>query len=216
VAGAAGFLNFLADISCTALWIVFRQRGNRCDRQAQLDRPIRRRRRFASGDLHIANHAPPKGPLPVTRMAAHYASWGGNLNTLPLTLIANSRFKTTGGFTRARPLGTYVFPDEGTAIYTMEILAQHGPCLSGPTTPFRWSQSTRPAPGESAQERHPWMPRLQLVPLNFSSRRGFKVSGNRGNAERVISRILPLFQFSSMAAGRRPITTALVDVLASD
>ena len=86
---------------------------------------------------------------------------GGNLNTLPLTLIANPRFKKPEDL-RGASLGTSSLT-EGTALYTMEILSRHGLHYPGDyefaivgVHTARW-EASRPAR---------WT-RRSLVPLNF-------------------------------------------------
>jgi NitT/TauT family transport system substrate-binding protein len=74
-----------------------------------------------SGEVQVAI-TPPEGA--IRDCAGDLRIVGGNMNRLPLTLVANPRFKRIEELKSAK-LGTSSLT-EGTAIYTMEMLARHG------------------------------------------------------------------------------------------
>jgi ABC-type nitrate/sulfonate/bicarbonate transport system substrate-binding protein len=75
------------------------------------------------GDLDIAI-TPPEGAIKDAADGGVLRIIGGNANTLPLTLIAQSRFHSIESLKGAK-LGTSSLT-EGTALYTMEVLRRHG------------------------------------------------------------------------------------------
>ena len=76
-----------------------------------------------SGDVHVAI-TPPEGAIRDFAAGGELRIVGGNMNCLPMTLVANGRFKRIEDLKGAK-LGTSSMT-EGTAIYTMEMLARHG------------------------------------------------------------------------------------------
>jgi NitT/TauT family transport system substrate-binding protein len=76
-----------------------------------------------SGDVHVAI-TPPEGAIRDFAAGGSLRIVGGNMNCLPMTLVANPRFKRIEDLKGAK-LGTSSMT-EGTAIYTMEMLAKHG------------------------------------------------------------------------------------------
>jgi NitT/TauT family transport system substrate-binding protein len=202
-AGAAGF-NFLP-IFLAQHYGLFRQRGIAVTvkRTGSTDKATAA---LASGDLHIAI-TPPEGAIASYVNGGPLRIVGGNLNTLPLTLIANSRFKRPEDL-RGASLGTSSLT-EGTAIYTMEILAQHGLAYPGDYTfslvgihTARW-EALKNGTLDAA---------LQLVPLNFVALdQGFS---NLGNADEYLPNLafISILVDGRWAAANRD---ALIDVLAA-
>ena len=76
-----------------------------------------------NGELDVAI-TPPEGAIKDAAEGGNLRIIAGNTNTLPLTLIANARFRTIESLKGAR-LGTSSLK-EGTALYTMEVLRKHG------------------------------------------------------------------------------------------
>jgi ABC-type nitrate/sulfonate/bicarbonate transport system substrate-binding protein len=76
-----------------------------------------------SGELNMAI-TPPEGAIRDCAQGGGLRIVAGNANRLPLTLVANARFKRIEDL-KGATLGTSSLT-EGTAIYTMEILARHG------------------------------------------------------------------------------------------
>ena len=76
-----------------------------------------------SGDVQISI-TPPEGASKDFAADGDLRIVGGNMNRLPLTLVANARFKRIEEL-RGAKLGTSSMT-EGTAIYTMEMLTKHG------------------------------------------------------------------------------------------
>jgi ABC-type nitrate/sulfonate/bicarbonate transport system substrate-binding protein len=76
-----------------------------------------------TGDVHVAI-TPPEGAIRDFAAGGSLRIVGGNMNCLPMTLVANPRFKRIEDLKGAK-LGTSSMT-EGTAIYTMEMLARHG------------------------------------------------------------------------------------------
>jgi ABC-type nitrate/sulfonate/bicarbonate transport system substrate-binding protein len=116
---------------------------------------------LASGDLDIAM-TPPEGAIASYANGGPLRIIGGNLNTLPLTLIANPRFKRPEDL-RGASLGTSSLT-EGTALYTIEMLSRHGLHYPGDyefaivgVHTARW-EALKAGTLDAA---------VQLVPLNF-------------------------------------------------
>jgi ABC-type nitrate/sulfonate/bicarbonate transport system substrate-binding protein len=114
-----------------------------------------------SGQAQLAI-TPPEGALNDYVNAGELEIVAGNVNRLPLTLIAQPRFKRIEDL-KGQRLGTSSLT-EGTAIYTMEMLARHGLRYPGDYTfsvigvhPARW-KALQEGTIEAA---------VQLVPLNF-------------------------------------------------
>jgi NitT/TauT family transport system substrate-binding protein len=76
-----------------------------------------------SGELKLAI-TPPEGAINDCAAGGNLRIIAANLNSLPLSLVANPRFRRIEDLKGAR-LGTSSLT-EGTAIYTMEMLARHG------------------------------------------------------------------------------------------
>jgi ABC-type nitrate/sulfonate/bicarbonate transport system substrate-binding protein len=87
---------------------------------------------------------------------------GGNLNGLPLSLIANPRFKRVEDL-RGAKLGTSSVT-EGTAIYSMEILSRHGLRYPGD---YEFSIVGVHTARWQALQNGTLDAALQLIPLNF-------------------------------------------------
>jgi NitT/TauT family transport system substrate-binding protein len=77
----------------------------------------------ASGELHLAI-TPPEGAIKDCVDGGRLRIIAGNLNRLPLSLVANPRYRRIEDLKGAR-LGTSSLT-EGTALYTMAMLAKHG------------------------------------------------------------------------------------------
>lgn len=114
-----------------------------------------------SGELDIAI-TPPEGAINDCLAGGPLRIVAGNVNRLPLTLIANPRFRSVEELKGAR-LGTSSLT-EGTAIYTMEMLSRHGLNYPGDyefavvgVHPARW-KALQDGTIDAA---------VQLVPLNF-------------------------------------------------
>ncbi|MNN32036.1 NMT1/THI5 like protein [compost metagenome] len=114
-----------------------------------------------AGDAHLAI-TPPEGAIADAVRGGGLRVIAGNVNRLPLTLIANPRFKRIEDL-KGAVLGTSSLT-EGTAIYTREMLSQHG--LTYPQDyefavagvhPARW-QALQDGVIDAA---------VQLIPLNF-------------------------------------------------
>jgi hypothetical protein len=76
-----------------------------------------------SGELDVAI-TPPEGAIKDAALGGKLRIIAGNANSLPLTLIANRRFRKIEELKGAK-LGTSSLT-EGTALYTMEVLRRHG------------------------------------------------------------------------------------------
>jgi NitT/TauT family transport system substrate-binding protein len=105
---------------------------------------------------------PPEGAITDFLKGGTLRIVGGNVNRLPLTLIANQRYQRIEDLRGAR-LGTSSLT-EGTAIYTQEMLSRHGLKYPGDyefavvgVHPARW-KALQEGTIDAA---------VQLVPLNF-------------------------------------------------
>jgi ABC-type nitrate/sulfonate/bicarbonate transport system substrate-binding protein len=114
-----------------------------------------------SGELDIAI-TPPEGAIRDCAGGGDLRIIAGNVNRLPLSLIANPRFRRIEEL-RGKTLGTSSLT-EGTALYTMEMLRQHGLDYPGDyqfsvvgVHPARW-KALREGTIDAA---------VQLIPLNF-------------------------------------------------
>ena len=114
-----------------------------------------------SGELDLAI-TPPEGAIKDAALGGKLRIIAGNTNSLPLTLIAQSRFRRIEDLKGAR-LGTSSMT-EGTALYTMEVLRRHGLNYPGDyefavvgVHPERW-QALQAGTIEAA---------VQPAPLNF-------------------------------------------------
>lgn len=114
-----------------------------------------------SGELNMAI-TPPEGAIRDCAAGGGLRAVAGNVNRLPLSLVANPRFKRIEELKGAK-LGTSSLT-EGTAIYTMEMLARHGLKYPGDyefavvgVHPARW-KALQEGTIDAA---------VQLIPLNF-------------------------------------------------
>lgn len=115
--------------------------------------------KLGEADLAIT---PPEGAIADRLRDGNLRIIAGNVNRLPLTLIANPRFSHIEQLKGAR-LGTSSLT-EGTAIYTMEMLSRHGLHYPGDYSfevvgvhPARW-KALQEGTIDAA---------VQLIPLNF-------------------------------------------------
>jgi ABC-type nitrate/sulfonate/bicarbonate transport system substrate-binding protein len=114
-----------------------------------------------SGELNITI-TPPEGAIRDCAAGGNLRIIAGNVNRLPLSLIANPRFKRIEDLKGAR-LGTSSLT-EGTALYTMEVLRQHGLTYPGD---YEFSVvGVHPARWKALQEGT-IDAAVQLIPLNF-------------------------------------------------
>jgi ABC-type nitrate/sulfonate/bicarbonate transport system substrate-binding protein len=114
-----------------------------------------------SGELDLAI-TPPEGAIRDCAGGGDLRIIAGNVNRLPLSLIANPRIRRIEELRGAR-LGTSSLT-EGTALYTMEVLRQHGLNYPGDyefavvgVHPARW-KALQDGTIDAA---------VQLIPLNF-------------------------------------------------
>lgn len=114
-----------------------------------------------SGELDIAI-TPPEGAISSYAAGGPLRIVGGNLNSLPLSLIANPKFKRIEDL-RGATLGTSSLT-EGTALYTMEILAKHGLTYPGD---YEFSMVGVHTARWDALQKGTLDAALQLIPLNF-------------------------------------------------
>lgn len=114
-----------------------------------------------SGDVDLAI-TPPEGAIRDCASGGHLRIIAGNVNRLPLTLIANPRYRRIEDL-RGKKLGTSSMT-EGTALYTMEMLRQHGLNYPGD---YEFSVvGVHPARWKALQEGT-IDAAVQLIPLNF-------------------------------------------------
>jgi ABC-type nitrate/sulfonate/bicarbonate transport system substrate-binding protein len=114
-----------------------------------------------SGDVDIAI-TPPEGAIRDCVSGGNLRIIAGNVNRLPLSLIANPRIRRFDDLRGAR-LGTSSLT-EGTALYTMEVLRQHGLRYPGD---YEFSVvGVHPARWKALQEGS-IDAAVQLIPLNF-------------------------------------------------
>jgi NitT/TauT family transport system substrate-binding protein len=157
-AGAAGFNwlpIFLADRQG-----LFARQGLRIEvhRMGSVDKATAAVRR---GELDVAI-TPPEGAIRDCADGGDLRIIAGNVNRLPLSLIANPRFGRVEEL-RGKTLGTSSMT-EGTALYTMEMLRRHG--LHYPED-YRFSVvGVHPARWKALQEGT-IDAAVQLIPLNF-------------------------------------------------
>jgi NitT/TauT family transport system substrate-binding protein len=114
-----------------------------------------------SGELNLTI-TPPEGAIRDCAAGGSLRIIAGNVNRLPLSLIANPRFKRIEELKGAK-LGTSSLT-EGTALYTMEVLRQHGLTYPGD---YEFSVvGVHPARWKALQEGT-IDAAVQLIPLNF-------------------------------------------------
>lgn len=104
---------------------------------------------------------PPEGAIANAVGGGGLRVLAGNVNRLPLTLVAHPRFKSIEDL-RGAVLGTSSLT-EGTAIYTREMLSQHGLSINDYTFSV---VGVHPARWVALQERT-IDAAVQLIPLNF-------------------------------------------------
>lgn len=157
-AGAAGFNwlpVFLADRQG-----LFASRGLRIEihRMGSVEKATAA---VSSGELDIAI-TPPEGAIRDAAAGGDLRIIAGNVNRLPLSLIAHPRFGRIEDL-RGATLGTSSLT-EGTALYTMEMLRQHGLHYPGD---YRFSVvGVHPARWKALQDGT-IDAAVQLIPLNF-------------------------------------------------
>ena len=135
---------------------------------------------------------PPEGAIRDAVAGGRLRVIAANVNRLPLSLIAQPRFKRIEDL-KGAVLGTSSLT-EGTALYTMEVLRQHGLHYPGDYTfnvvglhPARWK-----ALQEGAIDAA-----VQLIPLNFIAEdAGF---GNLGE----VTDYIPEIAFTALIVGRK-------------
>jgi ABC-type nitrate/sulfonate/bicarbonate transport system substrate-binding protein len=114
-----------------------------------------------SGEADLAI-TPPEGAIADRLREGNLRIIAGNVNRLPLTLIANPRFSRIEQLEGCK-LGTSSLT-EGTAIYTMEVLSRHG--LHYPHDYSFAVVGVHPARWQALQEGT-IDAAVQLIPLNF-------------------------------------------------
>lgn len=114
-----------------------------------------------SGELNITI-TPPEGAIRDAVAGGNLRIIAGNVNRLPLSLIANPRFSKIEQL-KGGKLGTSSLT-EGTALYTMEVLRQHG--LNYPGDYEFAVVGVHPARWKALQEGT-IDAAVQLIPLNF-------------------------------------------------
>jgi ABC-type nitrate/sulfonate/bicarbonate transport system substrate-binding protein len=114
-----------------------------------------------NGELDLAI-TPPEGAIRDGANDGNLRIIAGNVNRLPLSLIANPRIRRIEDLRGAR-LGTSSLT-EGTALYTMEVLRQHG--LNYPGDYEFAVVGVHPARWKALQEGT-IDAAVQLIPLNF-------------------------------------------------
>jgi NitT/TauT family transport system substrate-binding protein len=202
-AGAGGF-NWLPVLVAERRGL-FTQRGLRITRK-RMGTVDKATAGVAAGELHLAI-TPPEGAINDCVAGGGLRIIAGNLNRLPLSLIANPRFRRIEDLWGAR-LGTSSLT-EGTALYTMAMLAKHGLNYPGDyelavvgVHPARW-QALQEGKIDAA---------LQPIPFNFmAADAGFANLGEVGAyiPEIVFTAIIADIQWA--AANR----TAVVSLLAA-
>lgn len=157
-AGAAGF-NFLP-VFLAQHFGLFRQHGIEVTvkRTGSTDKATAA---LSSGELDIAI-TPPEGAIASYASGGPLRIIGGNLNSLPLTLVANPRFTKIEQL-RGASLGTSSLT-EGTALYTMDILAKHGLRYPGD---YSFSLVGVHTARWEALKKGTLDAAVQLIPLNF-------------------------------------------------
>ena len=143
-----------------------------------------------NGELDLVI-TPPEGAIRDCAGGGNLRIIAGNVNRLPLSLIANPRIRTIEGLRGGR-LGTSSLT-EGTALYTMEVLRQHGLHYPGDyefavvgVHPARW-KALQEGTIDAA---------VQLIPLNFVAEdAGFNNLGE-------VTDYIPEIVFSSLIVDR--------------
>jgi NitT/TauT family transport system substrate-binding protein len=203
-AGAGGF-NWLPVLVAERHGL-FEQRGLRVARK-RMGTVDKATAGVKSGELQLAI-TPPEGAINDCVAGGRLRIIAGNLNRLPLSLVANSRYCRIEDLKGAR-LGTSSLT-EGTAIYTMEMLAKHG--LEYPGDYEFAVVGVHPARWQALQE-NAIDAALQPIPYNF-----FAVDAGFSNLGEV-STYIPEIVFTavitdvSWAAANRQSVVALLAAL---
>src|ERR1700691_459886 len=140
-----------------------------------------------AGELDLAI-TPPEGAIRDCAGGGNLRIIAGNVNRLPLSLIANPRIRRIEELRGAR-LGTSSLT-EGTALYTMEVLRQHG--LNYPGDYEFAVVGVHPARWKALQEGT-IDAAVQLIPLNFVAEdAGYNNLGEGADyiAEIVLTRLI--------------------------
>lgn len=143
------------------------------------------------GALDIAI-TPPEGAIRDAAAGGDLRVIAANVNRLPLSLIANARFRRIEDL-KGAVLGTSSLT-EGTALYTMEVLRRHGLTYPGDYTfnvvglhPARW-KALQEGTIDAA---------VQLIPLNFIA----EDAGFRNLAE--VTDYIPEIAFTALIVDRK-------------
>ena len=133
-----------------------------------------------SGDVDIAI-TPPEGAIRDCVGGGDLRIIAGNVNRLPLSLIANPRIHRFEDLRGAR-LGTSSMT-EGTALYTMEVLRQHGLRYPGDyefsvvgVHPARWKALQEGSIDAAVQLIPPSSPRMPVTSTSARSATSFRKS----------------------------------------
>lgn len=155
-----------------------------------------------SGELDLAI-GPPEGAIRDSVEGGNLRVIAGNVNRLPLSLIANPRFKRIEELKGAK-LGTSSMT-EGTALYTMEMLRQHGLHYPGD---YEFSVvGVHPARWKALQEGT-IDAAVQLIPLNF-------VAEDAGYANLgEVSDYIPEIMFAAVIVDRVRAEARRADIVA--
>jgi ABC-type nitrate/sulfonate/bicarbonate transport system substrate-binding protein len=155
-----------------------------------------------SGELNLTI-TPPEGAIRDCAAGGNLRIIAGNVNRLPLSLIANPRFKRIEEL-KGATLGTSSLT-EGTALYTMEMLRQHGLNYPGD---YEFSVvGVHPARWKALQEGT-IDAAVQLIPLNFVAEdAGYSSLGE-------VSDYIPEIIFTALIADRTWAQAHRADVVA--
>jgi NitT/TauT family transport system substrate-binding protein len=200
-AGAAGF-NFLP---------VFIAQHEGYFRQHGLEVEVRRTgstekatAALLAGEIDIAI-TPPEGAILNFLQRGPLRIIGGNLNGLPLSLIAQPRFKRIEDL-KGATFGTSSMT-EGTAIYTMEILARHG--LRYPQD-YTFSMVGIHTARWEALKQGTLDAALQLIPLNFvAADEGFSSLGEASDFIPQIAFITIIVDSERASKNHDPVVATL-------
>lgn len=155
-----------------------------------------------SGAVDLAI-TPPEGAIRDCVSGGQLRIIGGNVNRLPLTLIAHSRYRRIEDL-RGKKLGTSSMT-EGTALYTMEMFRQHG--LNYPGDYEFAVVGVHPARWKALQEGT-IDAAVQLIPLNFVA-----IDAGYSNLGEV-SDYIPEIVFTALIADERWAESRRADLVA--
>lgn len=155
-----------------------------------------------SGAVDLAI-TPPEGAIRDCVSGGQLRIIGGNVNRLPLTLIANARYRRIEDL-RGKKLGTSSMT-EGTALYTMEMFRQHG--LNYPGDYEFAVVGVHPARWKALQEGT-IDAAVQLIPLNFVA-----IDAGYSNLGEV-SDYIPEIVFTALIADERWAESRRADLVA--